>query len=195
MRLVIAVLLAILTAIDVADAQGAPRPQTRQGFTAAVGLGYGSAALSCDGCANDRESGVGVRLLLGGALKPNLILAGEIEGWSKELEGGTVTLAWVSFVAQWYPAAARGVFVKGGVGLSGASLEARNGLASSKLETAGPGLVVGAGYDIRVGKNFSLTPFADFLFAARADAKVSGNSTNQKLGGNLLHVGLAATWH
>lgn len=193
MRLLSAVLLAsLLTAPIAVNAQN---PHVRKGFTAAVGLGVGSASLTCDGCDSDRETSLGLRLMFGGALRSNLILAGEIEGWSKNLDGGTANLTWISFVTQWYPNDASGFFVKGGVGASGVTLESTGGTGSLKLETVGPGLVAGTGYDLRVSRNFSLTPYATFLLAAKADAEINGQKSGGKLGGNLLHIGVAATWH
>ena len=59
------------------------KPQTRDGFTISFGLGGGSAGASCDNCDSDRESAPSLYLRLGGALRPGLVLAGEINGWSK----------------------------------------------------------------------------------------------------------------
>ncbi len=189
MRLIPVVLL--LSLLAGSGTAGAQNPQVRKGFTAAVGLGVGSAGLSCDGCASDRASGGGLRFMFGGALKPNLVLAGEGEGWSKtDLDGSESTITWTSFVTQWYPKQASGFFVKAGLGISAISIATRSAGRTDRLETFAPGLVAGAGYDIRVGRNFSLTPYATLLYAARA-----GSFYGQSAGGNLLHIGLATTWH
>ena len=66
------------------------------GFHAAFGLGYGSASITCSGCVNKRESSVAGVLRLGGAVRPGVVLSGELSGWSKEINGATVTLSWLS---------------------------------------------------------------------------------------------------
>lgn len=189
MRLIPVVLL--LSLLSVSGTAGAQKPQIRKGFTAAVGLGLGSALVSCDGCTSDRANGLGLRFMFGGALKPNLILAGEAEGWSKtELDNSQSGVTWTSFVTLWYPKPASGFFVKGGVGISSISILTQSAGRTDRLETLAPGLVAGAGYDIRVGRTFSLTPYATLLYAAKA-----GALDRFRAGGNLLNVGLATTWH
>jgi hypothetical protein len=165
------------------------------GFHAAVGLGYGSASVTCDGCDNSRESSVAVLLRFGGAVKPGVVLSGEINGWSKELNGATTTFSWLNFVAQFYPQSTEGFYVKAGVGFGGLRATGfASGLGSLKLETTNFGLIAGVGYDVPLTRSFSLTPYADFLFAAAADEKLNGGSTGVSLGANLIHVGLAASW-
>ena len=51
------------------------------------------------------------------------------------------------------------------------------------------GLEAGLGFDLRLSRGFSLTPYGDFLYAAGNGSKYGVN-----LSGNLLHVGLAASW-
>ena len=189
MRVIPVVLL--LSLLSVSGTAGAQKPQIRKGFTAAVGLGLGNALVSCDGCASGRANGLGLRFMFGGALKANLILAGESESWNKtELDDSQSGFAWTSFVTLWYPKPASGFFVKGGVGISSVSILIQSAGRTARLETVAPGLVAGAGYDIRVGRNFSLTPYATLLYAAKA-----GASDRFRAGGNLLSVGLATTWH
>lgn len=51
------------------------------------------------------------------------------------------------------------------------------------------GLEAGAGFDLRLSRGFSLTPYADFLYGVGNGSKYGVN-----LSGSLLHVGLAASW-
>lgn len=69
-----------------------------------------------------------------------------------------------------------------------------SGAGSVKLETTNVGLVGEVGDDVHRAHGFSLTPYADFLFAAGADTKVNGASTGVNLGANLIHDALAASW-
>jgi hypothetical protein len=159
----------------------AQHPQTREGFWISGGLGYGSLDIGCDGCESDRESGMTALLAMGGTWSRNLLVGGQIEGWRKEVDGVDIVFGHVSGVAYWYPQATGGFFVKGGVGIG--SLSADAGTQGEESDT-GIALHAGAGYDIRLGRNFSLTPTAG-VFWASLDP---GN-------GNTLYLGLNATGH
>ena len=191
-------LLAVVVASPVvAQAQGASTP-TRQGFTISLGLGGGSAGLSCNGCDSDRENGLSGYLRMGGTVRPNLIVGGETNGFTKtESEAGaeaTATISYVSAYAQWLPQPANGFYLKGGLGLGLVNFEV-TGTISGTMKSKGAGLTLGTGYDWRLAPNFSLTPYANYLFMAKGDAKVDGTSTGEKLGANVLQLGLGVTWH
>ena len=172
------------------------KPQTRDGFTVSFGLGGGSAGASCDGCDSDRETAPSLYLRLGGALRPGLVLAGEINGWSKtqtESGGeGTLTIVTINALVQWYPQPTNGFFVSGGVGAGSMGLEVKiPGVAKVSDNTNGLGYQAGVGYDIRLGRNFSLTPYATYFGTAGGKLESSG----AKIDGNVFHVGLGFTWH
>lgn len=95
-------------------------------------------------------------------VNPHLLLGGELVGWSKTENGATVTAGNTTLSAFYYPKPASGLFLNGGVGFS--RVEASAG-GSSAGET-GPGFTLGAGYDIRVGTNVSITPIADWVWGA-----------------------------
>ena len=78
-----------------ASAASAQHPQTRKGFWIGFGLGYGS--LSCTGCSS--TGGVSGYLKLGGTVSPHLLLGGETNGWTKNVNGYTLTAGNASFVA------------------------------------------------------------------------------------------------
>lgn len=174
-------------------------PQRREGVTASFGLGIGSAGVTCDGCDSDRETAPALFLRLGGAYRPNLILGGEIDAWTKsENDAGLggdarVTMATINFVAQWYPQPARGFFVNGGLGLgtirTEVDLAGLPGTYSS--HTTGLGYQVGTGWDLRIAPNISLTPYAT-LFGS-AGGKVE--DTDEKLDFNVAQIGIALTFH
>lgn len=175
-----------------ASASAQSNPQVRDGFTISFGLGGGSAALSCPGCGSPpRETGFSGYLRLGGAIRPNLVLAAESNGWSKSIDGVEVQMGTLAGVAQWYPSVANGFYVKGGLGLSVYS-EAD---PTAKAEALGLGYQFGTGYDIRLARNFSLTPYVNFLGMADSDVKVDGTSMNQKIGTSNMQYGIGFTWH
>ena len=66
---------------------------------------------------------------------------------------------------------------------------------SAKLESVGVAILLSTGYDYRVGKNFSLTPFLNYLATAGGKAQINGAVTSEKLNANLAQIGLGFTWH
>jgi hypothetical protein len=165
----------VLAGASVANAQHA---QTRKGFWIGFGLGMGSLGFTCDGCISDRESALSGYLKMGGTLSPKLLLGGETNGWTKSEGGTTMTAGNLSLTAYYYPVPAGGLFLRGGLGAS--SLQ----ITGADAET-GLGASIGAGYDIRVGTNFSVTPVLNFNWGK----PVTG------LGQNFVQFGIGATFH
>jgi hypothetical protein len=159
----------------------AQRAQTRQGFWISGGPAFGSLDLACSGCETERESGLTLLLAMGGTAGAGLLLGAELEGWAKEIEGVDLTVGHLSGVVYWYPRPASGLFVKGGAGLAVYSVDAG---PLGDEEDSGLGLHGGLGYDVRVGRNLSLTPSAGVFW---------GDFTGGDA--NVLHIGLAVTGH
>jgi len=182
--------IAVVAAWLAAGPAAAQHPQVRRGFWIAFGLGYGSAKLSsCSGCSAE-GSGTG-HLRLGGTLNERLLLGGDLTGWVKEQSGVTATVGAVSFVAQYYPLPASGLFFKGGVGYSGVAFAA----AGEQVTGTGFGLSGGVGYDIRVGRNVSLTPIVDFLYGGSRDLRLNGTTLLSDVSSTLVNFGLGVTFH
>ena len=190
MRIASVAVAALLAAAPLA-AQSTSNPQTRQGFTIAFGLGAGSAGISCDGCDDERETGVSGFLRLGGAIRPNLVISGQTRGFRKEEDGVTSTAGFLFAAAQLYPQPATGFYLEGGLGFGTLTISD----AVDELTSGGLAMTLGTGYDVRVGKNFSLTPFVNFMTTFGAEGKVNGISANEKLNTNVLQLGLGFTWH
>ncbi len=168
--------LLLLLGVSVAPAQHA---QTRQGFWIGFGLGWGSLGFSCDGCTGiGRESAVSGYLKMGGTLSPKLLLGGETNGWTKSVAGSTVTAGNASFAAYFYPMPAGGFFLRGGLGLSTyqeTGFDAQTGFGGT----------LGTGYDVRVSRNFSITPVLNLNWGK----PVSGLSQN------FVQLAIGATFH
>jgi hypothetical protein len=171
--------LTLASVPDDASAQG--RPQTREGFFISFGLGGGT--FGCEGCSN-RESGGAAHLTLGGAVSPQLLVAGELSAWSKEEGGARLTHSTAAAILQFYPSAENGFFVKGGLGFSQIEASASGGGFSFSAGDEGLGVTAGLGYDIRLGTNFSLSPYLLFVWS-----NFDGGAANHG------QLGLSATFH
>lgn len=184
-------LTGLLVAALSATAEAQSHPQTREGFGISFGVGAGSAGLDCDGCDFDREGAFSGYLRLGGYARPTLFIGGETNGWMKEEDGIDMQASFVSAVALWYPQPASGFYLKGGLGFSNTSLSDD----VLEIEASGLALSLGLGYDWRVTKNFSLTPYMNYLRSMGAEAKVNGTDSGETLTTDVLQVGLGFTWH
>ena len=144
--------LALLSALVVLGASmaSAQHPQTRKGFWIGFGFGYGS--YTCTNCGS--VGSVSGYLKMGGTLGPHLLLGGETNGWTKSESGSTLSTGNASFTGYYYPQPAGGFFLRGGVGFS--TISGSSGSITSSQ--TGAGATAGAGYDIRVAANTSITP-------------------------------------
>ena len=168
---------AVAIAVSAASAH-AQNAQIRDGFWFSGGLGYGS--LGCDNCAGSRTGGMSGGLSLGGTITPRFLLGVGTEGWAKSEQGATLTVGTLDARVRFYPSATGGFFLTGGIGVGTIS-----GAASGYTATeTGLGMVFGLGYDVRVARNASLTPYWNgfAMKSSNADANVG-------------QVGLAITLH
>jgi len=170
----------------------AQHPQVRKGFWIGFGPTYGTAGVSCDGCGStNREGGFGGFLKLGGTLSKNVLLGGEVNSWYKEDSGTSVTLGNVVAAVYVYPKSTSGLFIKAGAGFS-SMFGGGNG---PDLEAEGWGITTGIGYDIRVGKNISITPVANFWFGQPGNVKANGTTVGTGWKQNVFEGGLGITFH
>src|SRR2546421_11436303 len=179
--------------LAVAPAARAQYPQRRTGFWIGCGLGYGSASVPCDRCGSGpRTGGVTAFLKLGGTPSRNLLIGGAINGWSHESGGATETMANVTASLYYYPAARSGLFLTGGLGFSDYRVD-----TSPSYDGTGWGFTAGVGYDVRVGRNVSLTPVVDYVYGGVGDVSVSGGGAPFATGWkqNVVDFGLGVTFH
>jgi hypothetical protein len=181
----IIVLCGALAALVVAlpeVAQAQDRPLTREGFF--IGFGLGAGSFGCTDCGS-RETGGAAFLKLGGTLSPTLLLGGESNAWARNFEGGTtLSHASVAAVLQFYPSATSGFFLKGGVGVSVLEVSGAGSGFSFSARDEGLGVTAGLGFDIRLGSNFSLSPYSNFVWGDHESGSV-----------NNVQFGLGVIWH
>jgi hypothetical protein len=147
--------------------------QARDGFWFNAGLGVGS--LGCDDC-SFRENGLSGGLSLGSTLGDKWLLGVGTTGWAKDRNGDMVTVGTLDARFRFYPARSSGFFLTGGAGLGTITFRDESEL--------GVGVVLGVGWDIRVARNVSLTPFYNG-FAMR----------NSLTDANVGQLGLGVTIH
>jgi hypothetical protein len=156
----------------------AQNAQIRDGFWFSGGLGYGS--LGCDNCGGSRESGISGGVSLGGTITPRFLLGVGSDAWARSQQGATLTVGTLDARVRFYPSTTGGFFLTGGLGVGSVSA---GGSGFTATET-GLGMLFGLGYDVRVARNTSLTPYWSG-FAMR----------NSNTDANVGQVGLAVTLH
>lgn len=165
------------------QAQPTPTPAAgankhlRQGFWIHFGMGYGS--LGCEDC--DRAGGATGQLAMGGTISQKLQVGGASNVWVKSEDGVSLTVGAVTATVRYYPIETGGFFLTGGLGYG--TVEAELPTLGTHTET-GFGALAGLGYDIRVGRNVSLTPYLNGFLISAGESRA-----------NVGHFGLALTIH
>jgi hypothetical protein len=190
------------TALLFAPCAWAGHPQERGGFWIGFGGGYGSASVSadCEGCGDDdREGSFSGFLKLGGTLNPHLLLGVEANGWVKDEDGVTLTLGSLTGTVTVYPQASGGFFLKGGVGVAyvDTTVQEVSGdvMVDLSLSKTGWGVLAGIGYDIRVGRNVSLTPCVNYVYGKPGDLVFEGGDVLPGWKQNVVSFELGITFH
>jgi hypothetical protein len=134
---------------------------------------------------------------LGGTLNERLLLGGEINVWTKDQKPATLTLGNASATVTLYPQPSSGFFLRGGAGLSFINFDMVQGSTTVTVDLGtGFGLLAGAGYDVRVGKNVSITPAVDFWYGKHgATAPLAGGAAFGSWNHNVVDVTIGVTFH
>lgn len=154
-----------------------PNPHPRSGFWFNGGLGWGS--FGCDGC-QEREGGSILTLGAGGTLSQSVIVGGSIDGWTKEVNGNRLTASTLLGTIRFYPSDTGGFFLRGGLGFGAVEVELENAAARDE----GGALLLGAGWDVRISDNVSVTPFLNGVGVSTDDSDL-----------NFTQLGLSITTH
>ena len=192
MRSLVIVLALALTGTAL-NAQDPTRLNTRQGVWFGLGLGGGSAGADCNLCGNDRTTGLTGYGRIGGTVSPSILLGAEAAGWFHSENGVDESIGFLTAILMWYPSRRGAAHLNIGVGVMGYSADD----GTNKVTANAPGGTVGFGYDFRVGRNFSLTPFFNVYGSSSVSARLNGVALplGDKIKVNLLQLGLGFTWH
>lgn len=196
-RWIVVCLSAVSWVASASPASAGLHPQERHGFWIGVGGGLGSADATCDDCGEgDRENGGVGYLKLGGTLSERLLLGGEMNVWTKEQEGVTLNLYNATATLTFYPQASSGFFLKGGVGVGFVDTQIRENSTTITVDMGtGLGLLAGAGYDLRVGKNISITPAVNFWYGQPGDLKFGSETLASNWKHNVVDFTVGITLH
>jgi opacity protein-like surface antigen len=175
-----AVLLALTLLPTPGVAQGSPS------FWGGIGVGTGSARLSCDICTNDRTAGMSGSAAVGFGVGQRVRLGVEGNAW-RDKDGELETLLWsASLVGYLYPAGSRAFWTKLGAGIMRYQAEdARDDIDANTF-----GLLVGAGYDIPMTGSLSVGPYVTLATSSRADLKSGDRTIRERVSHSLLHLGV-----
>jgi hypothetical protein len=146
---------------------------SRRGFW--LGLGLGAGGESFDLSPRDGYSDLlyrpTVSLRLGGTVSQHLRLGGEVLSWINDVGPAVESLSSALFIAQLYPFASSGFYVKGGLGIGRNAVDFDDGFDQGDTGFAG---LIGAGYELRLSRRFYLNPTID-LVGHRYDDGVVGD--------------------
>jgi hypothetical protein len=154
---------------------------TRPGFWFSGGPGYGSASAS-----NTRAMGGFSGALAGGwTLSPKLQLGLGAAGWTRSFPGESgrqigLGIATLDARLRFYPDPQFGFFLTGGVGLGIIRFTDQG----RGFNHTGTGILGGAGYDIRLTPEMSVSPFANYYIVRTDDPQA-----------NVGQIGVALTFH
>jgi len=138
------------------------RPSHRRGLWLGLGLGAG-------GESYDLRPSVGysqvlyrptVAFRIGGTVSQHLRLGGEVLSWINENGPALESLTSALFIAQVYPWAGTGLYLKGGVGIGRNAVDFDDGYNEGDTGFAA---LVGAGHELRLGRRFFLNPAIDLV--------------------------------
>lgn len=162
-RQISGVALGALVAVLVPRAATAEQAPPRHGLWIGFGLGGGRVEHWSDQAAAVRRTTVTASLRGGLTVTPALRLGLEINGWGLETSNPNdpargVTVNETLFIAQVYPWPAKGWYLKGGLGWGGY----HSNHAADWGSSAFGAIALGAGYELRLGRNVRATLAADW---------------------------------
>ena len=134
----------------------------RRGFWLGLGVGAGGESYGFQPGTNysDVLYRPTISVRLGGTVNQHLRLGGEVLSWINQNGPAVESLSSALFVAQLYPIASTGFYLKGGVGIGRNAVEFDGGFDTGDTGFAG---LVGAGYELRLGRRIYLNPVLDFV--------------------------------
>jgi hypothetical protein len=173
--------------------------QERKGVWFDFGVGIGSLGISATNF-DDGRTGTGVvGLGLGWAATSRVLVGLDMRVAPVEIVGpidSTVFAYNVGARVAYYPLARRGLFVKGTIGGSFTDVEIeQSGTTLTANVGKGLGLGTGVGYDVYVGRGFSLTPAVTYWYGRPGDFRFVGQTFFSDWSQNVVDVTIGVSFH
>lgn len=190
MRLLTALfVLALAANVQPASAQA---PRAREGFWWGVGVGYGWVHVRCDICQANRKTALSATGALGGTITRHVRFGAELSGWTRGEENVDEYLGSLSALLNWYPSPDGSFHLKGGLGY----VTYRIDDGENALTSSGFGPLVGAGFEIGLGRRASIEPyFSAIVTLPRGHLQLNGDRQADGVSLSLLQFGLGVTLH
>lgn len=187
--------IAVASSLVCAAGLEGQRPQERRGFWMIAGVGQGTTISNCDECdLEDRRGGGYTMLALGGTVGRHVLVGAEVNSWYLSEATGDQSLLGFLTVVQWYPWHAAGFHLRTGVGWGYARFGYRTEEAAGKADKLGIGLRFGAGWDFRVSRMVSVSPFLGTHIAALGSMQVRDRPLTNLLSMSR-QIGIGVTIH
>jgi hypothetical protein len=188
------VLAVFVSSVAAAQTSQAGEAHERRGFWIAFGFGAGSGRTICTSYCVDttRVGGATGRFAMGGTASAHLKIGGEAHGWVNMNDPALLeSIGNVTVSAYYYPSATGNLFLQGGLGYSAYADDD----LQDKREAHGVATILGVGYDIYVGRSFSLTPILAWGTAWTGEVQLNGSGTGDTFRPSFLSLTLSPTWH
>jgi hypothetical protein len=133
----------------------------RRGFWFGIGLGAGGESNDLTGPGySELFYQPTVSFRAGGTVSRHLRLGGEVLSWFDEQGDAVASLSSLLLVAQFYPLTSAGLYLKAGAGIGRNAVNFDDGFDVGDTGFAG---LLGAGYELRLGRRLYLNPTVDLV--------------------------------
>ena len=196
------VLLIIASGSMLATALHAQRDRVRRGAWVAGGAAPAGVFIDLPNRKNSRAWGISGFIQVGGTPSERGFVAVEGNYWRGTRSDTTSEYVAVMAVLNFYPSEIQPLFVKLGFGAGRwAQQEIRrdsvtNAVSGTRsLSATGFAVVVGAGYDFRVGNRVSVGPYFNYVYAPGQSLKANRIAQITRPDLNVLQFGGRVNWH
>lgn len=192
MRFFNAFLISALALAGISRPAQAQDSRARQGFWWGVGVGYGWVHVRCDICQADRKAALTATGGLGGTITRSVRFGAELSGWTRGEENIDEYLGSLSAILNWYPNPDGAFHLKGGLGYVAYRIDD----GEDDLTSSGFGPLVGAGFEIGLGRRASVEPYLSAIVTIpRGNLQLNGDRQAEGVSLSLVQFGLGVTLH
>ncbi len=164
----------------------------REGLWWGLGFSYGWTHVRCDICVANRGAGISLTGRVGGTISQSVLLGAEANGWTTSEEDVDEFLGSFGAALSWYPASNGAFYLKFGF----AYVSYRIDDPENRLTSSGFGPQLGAGYEVRFSRSFSIQPYINSIITIpNGELDINGDRQATGVSMSLLQLGLGVTWH